>query len=142
MSPVYPEYSSTSHALIEHRDLADVIRLHPTDPVVVGKIASSLIYAMTSRSECFHMVLLEAMQQGVPVVAYDCPTGPRSIVRHGIAGRLVTDGDTQDFADTLVELSRDKALLDRLQVQAREESKRYELPQVMPMWDRLFELAR
>ena len=35
------------------------------------------------------MVLLEAMSVGLPVVAYDCPTGPSDIITDGVDGHVI-----------------------------------------------------
>ena len=59
---------------------------------------------MTSRREGFPMVLLEAMSVGLPVIAYDCPTGPRDIITDGVDGYIVADGDTESLAASLAEL--------------------------------------
>ncbi|WP_151835348.1 glycosyltransferase family 4 protein [Acinetobacter junii] len=47
------------------------------------------IYCLSSRNEGFPMVLLEAQSYGLPIVAFDCDTGPAEIVLHGENGYLV-----------------------------------------------------
>ena len=64
--------------------------------------------SMTSRREGFPMVLLEAMSVGLPVVAYDCPTGPRDIVTDGVDGYIVPDGDTETLGAVLDRLMADE----------------------------------
>jgi glycosyltransferase involved in cell wall biosynthesis len=56
-------------------------------------IARSAGVVMTSRSEGLPTVLLEAMFLGRPVVAVDCPAGPREALCGGRDGRLVPEGD-------------------------------------------------
>ena len=43
--------------------------------------ANSSICAVTSYYEGFSLVILEAMKHGVPCVAFDCPNGPRNIIK-------------------------------------------------------------
>lgn len=126
-------------ALIAAHGLQHCVHVHPATTAIHERIAESRIYAMTSRSECFPMVLLEAMQLGVPVVAYDCPTGPRNILESGVTGILVEDGDAESFAEALVALASDPAAQQVLGDAARDASRRYAPEQVMPLWSRLFE---
>ena len=113
--------------------------MNPATAAIQDRIAESRVYAMTSRSECFPMVLLEAMQLGVPIVAFDCPTGPRNIILNDVTGLLVPEGDIARFADALVALAQDYERQKEMGKAARLESDRYELDQVMPVWTRLFE---
>lgn len=125
--------------LVAEHSLAHSVQLLPATPDILGHIAESSLFAMTSRSECFPMVLLEAMQLGVPVVAFDCPTGPRNIVIDGKTGSLVQDGDLAAFAETLVTLAMDSEAAARMGQNARLESSRYAMSRVAAQWTSLFD---
>jgi glycosyltransferase involved in cell wall biosynthesis len=60
------------------------------------------VLALSSTVESFGLVLVEALAMGLPIVATDCPTGPREILRGGAYGTLVPVGDSSAFAEALV----------------------------------------
>lgn len=74
-------------------------------------LAGAKFIALSSRTEAFPMVLIEALALKCPIVATDCPTGPREIVRHGINGLLVENENTKAFSEALDQLFYDEKLL-------------------------------
>lgn len=58
-------------------------------------------FCMSSRFEGLPMVLLEAQSYGLPIVAFDCDTGPAELVTKE-TGFLVTNGDIIEFANTII----------------------------------------
>ncbi len=50
---------------------------------------NSDIYVMTSLTECFPMVLLEASSVGLPLISFDVPVGPKAIIQNGENGYLI-----------------------------------------------------
>jgi glycosyltransferase involved in cell wall biosynthesis len=65
-------------------------------------IVRAELLALSSRSEGFGMVLAEALALGVPVVATDCPSGPREILCDGRYGHLVRPGDPLALAEAIL----------------------------------------
>jgi glycosyltransferase involved in cell wall biosynthesis len=57
----------------------------------------------SSRYEGFGNAIVEALACGTPVVATDCPFGPREILADGRYGALVPTGDPDALADAIVQ---------------------------------------
>ena len=103
------------------------------------EMANASLYVMSSRKEGFPMVLLEAMAVGLPVVSYDCPTGPRDIIREGVDGHVVPDGDKEALAAAIGSLMADPARRKAYGAAGVEGAKRYDIAKIARRWEELFE---
>jgi glycosyltransferase involved in cell wall biosynthesis len=103
---------------------------------VIGRAS---VMAQSSRREGFGNVLIEAMACGTPVVAADCPFGPRVILRDGLAGTLVPPEDPEALASGIDALLGDPALAARQSERGREVAAEYEAARTVPRFERLFE---
>lgn len=61
-------------------------------------LADAALHVLSSRWEGYPNVLLEALALGVPVVATDCPYGPREMLDGGRHGQLVPVADPMALA--------------------------------------------
>lgn len=100
--------------------------------------AQAAICAMSSKTEGFPLVAQEAMSAGVPVVTYDCPSGPRELVEHDVSGLLVGAGAKAGLAAALHSLASDPDLLARLGEGALAASRRYDADAIAAEWEALF----
>lgn len=71
------------------------------------RFTRSDIFVLASRTEGFGLVLLEASATGLPLIAYDVRSGPRSLIRDGKNGYLIPDGDAFGYEQRCRELMRD-----------------------------------
>lgn len=101
------------------------------------RLRASAFYAMSSAYEGFPMVLVEAMSQGVPAIAYDCPRGPAEIITDGWNGRLVPDGDRPAYTEALRQLMSDLDLRRRMAEHARDHAQEYQLERIGRQWEQL-----
>ena len=93
------------------------------------------IFCLSSRFEGFPMVLLEAQAFGLPIVAFDCETGPAEIVEHNINGLLVESGNIIGLTDSLLELiNLSNIQYKNMSSNAVKNSTRYSVNSIMKKW--------
>ena len=78
------------------------------------------------------------MAFGLPVVAFDCENGPRTILSDGEEGFLVPPYNEDMFANRIVELASDEEKRRRMGEAGREKSEKYNIKQIALRWKSLF----
>ena len=92
------------------------------------------ICAMTSRSEGFPFVLLEAQSCALPIVAFDVRVGPGFVVQDGVNGYLAPEGDRARFCEMLTALMGDEILRRRMSDAAMRHAAEFSRERVGEMW--------
>ncbi len=88
-------------------------------------LAKSAIFIMPSLWEGLPIMLLEALSVGIPVIASDCPTGPRIILKNGECGMLVPANDSLAIANSITKLLLDKKLREQFSLAAKKRSEEF-----------------
>lgn len=122
-------------AMIEKRDLGNVITLAEPAKDMGAEMAGASIYVLSSRWEGLPLVLLEAMSVGMGVVSFDCPTGPREVIVDRENGLLVRPRKIAVLAAALVEMMDDEDLRRRCAEGAIETARGYSMEAVGPQWE-------
>lgn len=100
---------------------------------------NSSLLALSSRFEGFGMVIIEAMACGLPVVAFDCPWGPRSIIKDGEDGILAENGNPIALAQGLISLMQDDDKRNMMSSKAQVHVRRFAIDQIALQWKQLFD---
>ncbi|MEL1240112.1 glycosyltransferase family 4 protein [Flavobacterium flavipallidum] len=133
-----PQLVTELQELIQSFNLESSFLLMPATANLQEELEKASIYAMTSATECFPMVLLEAQVSALPIVSYDCPFGPRNIITNEFDGYLTPQNNREYFAKSLSELMLDESKRNYLGENARQSVIRFSKENVMAQWDDLF----
>ncbi len=120
--------------LIANSGLSGNLHLKGTTSNLYSLYPEYSLYAMTSRSEGLPMVLLEAKSCNLPIVSFDCPTGPSEIVEEGVSGYLVETFDTESFADKVIELIENEDLRKSFAMHAKDNTAKFKKEEIVRRW--------
>ncbi len=147
IAPRYPDWKLSLYGsgqdynllneLIAQYHIESQVSLHEPERNIGEKMVESSIYAFPSRSDGFGLVLTEAMECGLPCVAFDCECGPREILSKD-TGILVPPQDVDEFGQALARLMDSEELRRQMGYAASKEVVRFYVENIMPRWIELF----
>ncbi len=125
-------------AQIEERGLKGVVRLRGLTRNLDAELNKVSAFVLSSRKEGLPMVLLEAMGAGLPVVAFDCPTGPAEVVENEVNGLLIPAEDVDALAAGMIRMITQPHEREKFAAAARVTSADYSMPVIAARWETLF----
>lgn len=96
-------------------------------------------FVLTSKREGLPMVLLEAKGNKLPLVSFDCPTGPAEIIRDGVDGYLIPQGDVKQLAEKIEFLITNGACRRRFSEESAGNLCLFKKSEIMKKWKALIE---
>lgn len=124
--------------LICKLNLKGSVFINRPDKNIQQRYLESSLLLMTSNYEGWGLVLTEAMQCGLPVVAFACKCGPKDIINNGVDGFCIPYKNKNLFVNHAIQLMNDEKLRFTMGYNARNNIQRYSIDNVMPKWHDLF----
>jgi glycosyltransferase involved in cell wall biosynthesis len=122
---------------IERSGVAGRVSLPGRTTDTEGVLRGADLFVLPSRYEGFPNALCEAMACGLPVVAFDCRSGPATIVRDGVDGVLVPAENVDALSAAMARLIADPEGRRRMGARAAEVSDRFSVERIASLWGRI-----
>lgn len=119
--------------LIQAHKLEQSVELVPESAHVEREYQQAAIYVLSSRYEGFGLTLIEAMGQGLPVIAFNCPMGPSEIIADKY-GKLLPEHDVEQMAECINRFLLDPKLRDEYGKLAYSRSEEYSPHNIINKW--------
>ena len=113
----------------------DRINFVPSTKSVELHYTTSSFYCLSSRFEGLPMVLLEAQAFGLPIVAFDCDTGPSEIINHNFNGYLCKVNEPESLALGLIKMiNSNKDGFEEMSYRSKLNSENYTIDKIVEKW--------
>lgn len=100
-------------------------------------LLQSSCYLLSSLWEGMPMVVLESLECGVPVIAYDL-SAMAPLVDDAVEGFVVEQFDTKKFAQAMLDISADDELRRKMGRAAKKKAEKFEVEYIAEQWNRMF----
>lgn len=121
-------------AQIQQLKLEKRVFLLPSMPNPFPYFYESVAFILSSRYEGWGIVMVEAMACGTPVIAFNCPVGPRQILGDNQWGMLVPPEDTDELGKAIHMLYNDPVKRRFYREQGYQRAKDFLVEKIAPQW--------
>ena len=127
------EDRSTLTEFIRKNDLTDSVELVGATDNVSKYYQQAEIFCLSSRFEGFGVVLIEALAFGLPIVSFDCDTGPAEILKDS-GSILVPENNINLLALSLIDLMSNKEQRKNISLKSKEKARIYQPDKIINKW--------
>ncbi|RLJ97682.1 glycosyltransferase family 4 protein [Tenacibaculum discolor] len=118
---------------IEEYDMHERVEMIPSTNNISEYYQQASFLAMTSRFEGLPMTLIEAQSFGLPIIAYDCITGPSEVISDN-SGFLIEENNSAFFVEKIKELISNTEMRKLMSDSAKQEVVKYSKENVIAKW--------
>lgn len=123
--------------MIDKYCLNDRIKLRGITNRIQDELIESSVFLLSSRWEGMPMVILEALEIGLPIIAYDI-TAMKPLVANGVEGIIVPQFDIPAFASAMLQIIKNRADLLNTSQKCLEKSSHFSIDGIIEQWYSLF----
>ncbi|KHN54688.1 glycosyltransferase family 4 protein [Pectobacterium fontis] len=124
--------------LVKKYDLEKNISIKSFNPDIEYEYRNAKFYCLSSRYEGLPMVLLEAQSYGIPIISFDCDTGPSDIIEHGYNGFIVKNGDIDQLSFFILKaIDLNDSDYSIMSFNSANNSKKYAIADVVKLWNNI-----
>lgn len=124
--------------MITANELERQVHILPSSKNIENVLITSSFFVFPSIYEGFGLVITEAMECGLPCIAFDCECGPKEIIRDGDTGFLVKSKDFYGLANKMRVLMQNGNLRTNMGQKAKNSVSSFYPENIMPQWNNLF----
>lgn len=118
-------------------NLQNHVQLLPFQKEILPYVQFARYTVLTSRFEGFPMAVIESLANGTPVIAVDCETGPREVIRNDFNGLLVPNHNEKELAQAIKNLFADENLYQICKNNAQKSVEHLSLTTIGKQWQQL-----
>ena len=104
---------------------------------VETEMLKSSLFVLTSKSESFSLVLVEASALGIPCISFDIDVGPREIITDSENGFIIKDRNEELMKDKILEVMDNSDIRNKIGNNAKINAERYYVENVVNEWKKI-----